>query len=380
MAYSARLRKAIGAVRTSLASLSITSQDERFRQHGEHEPSPDSPLVLVACSGGRDSMALAALSHIVCASLGVRCGAVLVDHQLQEGSAKAAEDAAQRCLGLGLKPVEVRTVDIDVRGHGRGEEAAARDARYEAIINVAHETSANVVFLAHTQDDQAETVLIGMAKSSGIDAIAGMPPTFVKDGVRFVRPLLGVTREETTGICEDLGLDWWDDPTNGDTIPAADSLPADFPLRSKIRHTLVPYLNTFFDSSVTSHLADATRLAQEDKNYLDSEADAVYNDIVVIADAPRTDEKGEKSAAKLEIRPAALAREHPAIRRRVIARALASLGVAFTSKHVERVEELATRWHGQGPVSLPSGYSANRQRHVIRVCENGTHADRGCTR
>ncbi|WEV72014.1 tRNA lysidine(34) synthetase TilS [Bifidobacterium sp. ESL0790] len=378
MAYSARLRKAIGAVRASLAALSITSQGERFRRHGEHEPDADAPLVLVACSGGRDSMALAALSHIVCASLGVRCGAVVVDHQLQEGSAKAAADAAQRCHGLGLEPVEVRTVDIDVQSHGHGEEAAARDARYEAIIEVARETGASVVFLAHTQDDQAETVLIGLAKSSGIDAIAGMPPTFTRDGVRFARPLLDVTREETTGICEDLGLDWWDDPTNGDAIPASDSLPANFPLRSKIRHTLVPYLNTFFSGDVASHLADATRLAQQDKDYLDSAADAVYDEIVSSVATPRTGV--DEAPAKLEIRVDALVREHPAIRRRVIGKALSSLGIPFTSRHVERIDELAIRWHGQGPVSLPSGYTANRQRHVIRVCENGTHADRGCTR
>ncbi|MDF7663532.1 tRNA lysidine(34) synthetase TilS [Bifidobacterium sp. ESL0763] len=375
MAYSARLRKAIGAVRASLACLGIVSQDARFRQHGRHAPDPEAPLVLVACSGGRDSMALAALSGTVCASLGVRCGAVVVDHQLQSGSAQAAADAAQRCRTLGLSPVEVRRVAIDVRGRGLGEEAAAREARYQAIVDVVRETGADVVLLAHTKDDQAETVLIGLSRSSGIDAVSGMPATFTRDGVRFARPLLDVTRRETTGICEDLGLRWWDDPTNGDAVEAGTPLPDRYPLRSRIRHTLVPYLNGFFGGDLASHLADAARLARQDKDYLDAAADVAWRESVIRSSAaePGRDHDG---ARQIDIRADALAARHPAIRRRVIARALALLGAPFTSRHVERVDELVVRWHGQGPVSLPGGFQAGRRRHVIRLCENGTHADR----
>ena len=99
---------------------------------------------------------------------------------------------------------------IEVHGNEQGLEAAAREARYAAIVEECSDAAA--VLLAHTKNDQAETVLIGLLRSAGLDAIAGMEGSFSRDGVTFLRPWLDVTREETTGICEDLGLEWWDDP------------------------------------------------------------------------------------------------------------------------------------------------------------------------
>lgn len=87
-------------------------------------------------------------------------------------------------------------------------------------------------------DDQAETVLIGLLRSRGVDALAGMPQVFTRSGATFARPLLTLTRAETTGICEDLGVEYWDDPTNGDAVDG--ELPNDYPLRSRVRHDLLP--------------------------------------------------------------------------------------------------------------------------------------------
>lgn len=127
MAYSARLRKAVGAVHATLSAVELCDvQAPEFAQHGDHAVAADAPLVLVACSGGRDSMALAAVSHIVCTSMGVRCGAVIVDHGLQEGSEQVAGEAADRCRALGLGPVIVRNATVQARGEGL--EAAARQA------------------------------------------------------------------------------------------------------------------------------------------------------------------------------------------------------------------------------------------------------------
>lgn len=132
MAYSARLRKAVGAVRTTLSAVELCDvQAPEFAQHGDHAVAADAPLVLVACSGGRDSMALAAVSHIVCTSMGVRCGVVIVDHGLQEGSEQVAGEAADRCRALGLGPVIVRNATVQARGEGL--EAAARQARYNEL-------------------------------------------------------------------------------------------------------------------------------------------------------------------------------------------------------------------------------------------------------
>lgn len=391
MAYSSQIRAAVGAVRESLAGVGVGVQDRRFTQHGEHDPLPDAPLVLVACSGGRDSMALAAVARTVCASLGVRCGAVIVDHGLQSGSERVARETAERCERLGLAPVTLRAVQV--RESGSGVEAAARDARYRALAAAAREYDASAVLLAHTRDDQAETVLLGLLRSGGIDAIAGMPSTFNRDGVPFVRPFLELGRADTTAICEQLRMTWWDDPTNGEA--AEGPLDARYPLRSRIRHDLMPALARFMGADVSAVLARGARSARHDKEYLDAEAERALADVACFADtagaagaagaaepagadAVRAGECRERRAALL-FDARKLGALHPAIRRRVIVHGLASVGVAGNQRQVEAVERLAVDWHGQGAVNLSGGYSANRQKHVIRVCQDGMHENRGCS-
>lgn len=368
MAYSTRMRSAVGAVRAALEAAGLGLQDARFARHGSHEPDADAPLVLVACSGGRDSMALAAVAATVCASLGLRCGGVVVDHGLQEGSAAVASQAARRCEGLGLNPVAVRRVAV--RAEGEGVEAAAREARYDALAGEARALGAAAVLLAHTMDDQAETVLMGLLRSGGVDAVAGMPEAFERDGVRFLRPLLGMSREDTTGICRDLGLRWWDDPTNGDG--ADGPLPDGYPLRSRVRHDLMPFLERFAGGGVAAHLAQASRLARRDKALLDAMAERATAEAVAFAD-------GECGDVVMTLRADVLEREPEAIRLRVVAHALGRAGIPCTSRHVEAIDRLIVRWHGQGAVSLPSGHSANRKKHVIRVCQDGLHANRRCS-
>lgn len=388
MAYSARLRKAVGAVRATLSAVELCDvQAPEFAQHGDHAVAADAPLVLVACSGGRDSMALAAVSHIVCTSMGVRCGAVIVDHGLQAGSERVAGEAANRCRALGLGPVIVRNATVQARGEGL--EAAARQARYDELCAAARESGAIAVLLAHTMDDQAETVLIGLLRSRGVDALAGMPQVFTRSGVTFARPLLTLTRAETTGICEDLGVEYWDDPTNGDAVDG--ELPDDYPLRSRVRHDLLPAIERFAGFNVTRHFAESARLARMDKEYLDQRSDEVMGEAVaavdwpassaaVSTDAPRACVAGDTNDSGhgigLMIGVKRIAREPEAIRLRVIAHALSQAGVNASAAQIAAIDRLVVDWHGQGGVSLPRGYSANRKKHVIRVCQDGAHANR----
>ncbi len=388
MAYSARLRKAVGAVRATLSAVELCDvQAPEFAQHGDHVIAADAPLVLVACSGGRDSMALAAVSHIVCTSMGVRCGAVIVDHGLQEGSEQVANEAADRCRALGLGPVIVRNATVQARGEGL--EAAARQARYDELCAAAHESGAIAVLLAHTMDDQAETVLIGLLRSRGVDALAGMPQVFTRSGATFARPLLTLTRAETTGICEDLGVEYWDDPTNGDAVDG--ELPNDYPLRSRVRHDLLPAIERFAGFNVTRHFAESARLARMDKEYLDQRSDEVMGEAVtavdwpassaaVSTDTPRACAAGDANDSShgigLMISVKRIAREPEAIRLRVIAHALSQAGVNASAAQIAAIDRLVVDWHGQGGVSLPRGYSANRKKHVIRVCQDGAHANR----
>ena len=388
MAYSARLRKAVGAVRATLSAVELCDvQAPEFAQHGDHAVASDAPLVLVACSGGRDSMALAAVSHIVCTSMGVRCGVVIVDHGLQEGSEQVAGEASDRCRALGLGPVIVRNATVQARGEGL--EAAARQARYNELCAAARESGAIAVLLAHTMDDQAETVLIGLLRSRGVDALAGMPQVFTRSGVTFARPLLTLTRDETTGLCEDLGVEYWDDPTNGDAVDG--ELPDDYPLRSRVRHDLLPAIERFAGFNVTRHFAESAQLARMDKEYLDQRSDEVMGEAVtavdrpvssaaVSTDTPRacaaddTNDSGHGIGLMIGVKR--IAREPEAIRLRVIAHALSQAGVNASAAQIAAIDRLVVDWHGQGGVSLPRGYSANRKKHVIRVCQDGAHANR----
>ncbi|MBT1167239.1 tRNA lysidine(34) synthetase TilS [Bifidobacterium simiarum] len=370
MAYTPTIRYAIGQVRLNLADLGITRQPGRTREHGEHRPEPDAPLVLVACSGGRDSLALASVCATVCGTLGVRCGAVIVDHALIAGSAQVAERAAEQCRSFGMDPVIVRRVIVELSGVG--VEAAARDARYQALQESARETGAAAVLLAHTRDDQAETVLLGLFRTMGLDALAGMPTTIDRDGVTFSRPFIGLTRGQTTEICRTLDIDWWDDPSNGDRSADEGGLSTDLPLRSRIRNALLPYLIHFVDADLVDHLSRSARIAQRDKDYLDSCAAEAYGRAVRIEQAAEADSAG--ISVHIDVRE--LADEHAAIRSRVIARAAADTGIEISSRQVEAIDDLIHDWHGQGGVRLSRGYLAIRQRHVIHLCHDGMHENR----
>ena len=366
MVYSSRLKQAIGCVRLSLEANGLGLQKPDFATHGEHRPEADAPLIMVACSGGRDSMALAAVTHTVCASQGMRCAAVIVDHGLQAGSRQTAERAAKQCRAFGLDTVEIRSITVSPQARRiQGVEAAARDARYEALVAAAHDLGASAVLLAHTRNDQAETVIMGLMRSSGLDAIVGMPRRFRLGGVLFLRPFLDVTRADTTGMCHDLGIEWWDDPTNGDGFDSTHQLPGNLPLRSRVRHDLIPYLQRFSEGDAVGRLADTADLARRDQDFLHALAERVAASSVRFPTVTQ---------ALIDVR--GLADEHAAIRTRVIAQVLTNLHIPLASRSVEAIDRLITDWHGQGIVSLPREYCAFRRKHVIRVCQDGAHANR----
>src|ERR1700731_2259872 len=218
-------------------------------------------LVLAACSGGADSLALAAALAHEAPRLGLRAGGVTVDHGLQAGSAERAAAVAGILTGMGLDPV--RNVRVTVRGRpvngarasgvsggrvgntGPGPEAAARAARYAALDEVARGTGAAAVLLGHTRDDQAETVLLGLARGSGARSLAGMP---ARRGC-YRRPLLGVGRATLREACQALGFEPWDDPQNMD--PAY--------RRTRVRHQALPVLEQALGPGITEALARSAR-------------------------------------------------------------------------------------------------------------------------
>jgi tRNA(Ile)-lysidine synthase len=292
-----------------------------------------SELVLIACSGGADSVALAAAAAFEAPRLGLRLGGVTVDHGLQTGSASRAAAVVALLSGLGLDPVEAVAVDVSAQ-HG-GPEAAARAARYGALDEVADRLGAITVLVGHTLDDQAETVLLGLARGSGTRSLAGMAPV----NARYRRPLLAVERAVTRAACADLGLPVWDDPHNDD--PAF--------TRVRVRADVLPVLEAALGPGLAAALARTADLARDDADALDQWAARSF---------------AEVAAADGSLEVAALAQLPPAVRRRVLRLAALQAGIpagSLAAVHLMAIEALVTDWHGQGPVSLPGARGAIRR-------------------
>lgn len=307
---------------------------------------PRGGLVLVACSGGADSTALAAATAFAAPRLGLRAGAVVVDHALQEGSAAVADAAAHRCRDLGLEPVQVRRVVV--APGGRGPEADARAARYTALAAAAEELGAAAVLLGHTLDDQAETVLLGLARGAGARSLAGMS----SHRGTWRRPFLGLRRTDTEAVCTTLGLSWWEDPTNGLEGPD------ERPLRSRVRGRVVPALVDVLGPGAVPGLARTADLLRDDADLLDALAAALLDRALV---APAADEPAPAGAVELDV--ATLEAAHPALRRRALRAAALRAGCPdgdLFAVHVGALDALVVAWRGQGPVHLPGDRRARR--------------------
>jgi tRNA(Ile)-lysidine synthase len=273
----------------------------------------------VGLSGGPDSLALTAVATGV-----RRTTALIVDHGLQDESAEVAETARQQALSLGCAAAQVLRVEVASDG---GPEAAARTARYAALQ--AHRDGP--VLLAHTLDDQAETVLLGLGRGSGARSLAGLRPY----DPPWCRPLLGVRRAVTHGACAELGLIPWQDPHNLDRRFT----------RARLRGEVLPVLEDVLGGGVAAALARTATALREDTDFIDT----------VAADAlPRVSAGAGLDAAALAALPAA-------VRRRVIrVWLLAGGAIGLTDKQIRGVDTLITAWRGQGGVAVGSRLRGER--------------------
>jgi tRNA(Ile)-lysidine synthase len=291
--------------------------------------------VLVACSGGADSLALAAAVAFEAPRLGVAAAAVTVDHGLQEGSAGRADAVARALRAMGLDPVLVSRVEVTPGG---GPEAAARRARYAALEQAAADTGARWTLLGHTLDDQAETVLLGLGRGSGPRSIAGMMPA----SGSYLRPLLGVRRATTVAACAADGLPVWDDPHNADPRYR----------RVRLRHEVLPLLEEVLGGGVAQALARTADLVRTDLAALDAVTACLAGERLPPPGAP--------------LPLAAVAELPDALRRGLLRRWLAGVP-ALTSTHLLAVDALLTDWHGQGPSALPGGWRVTRTAEALRL-------------
>jgi tRNA(Ile)-lysidine synthase len=272
----------------------------------------------------------------------VRAGGVTVDHGLQPGSDARAREVAERLAELGLDPVEVARVAV---GRGGGPEAAARAARYAALDAAAERHGAAAVLLGHTRDDQAETVLLGLARGSGIRSLAGMAAVSGSlagapgAAHRYRRPFLAIDRQTTRRGCLVQSLPVWDDPHNADPSYT----------RSRVRHEALPVLEKALGRGVVEALARTARLSRDDADALDAWARE--------AQRAATGPDGALEIAALHALP-------PAVRRRVLRLAAIAAGApagSLFARHIEETDRLITAWRGQRPLNLPGRVEASRQ-------------------
>ncbi|MFC5176643.1 tRNA lysidine(34) synthetase TilS [Nocardioides taihuensis] len=291
-------------------------------------------VVLVACSGGADSLALLAATVFEGSSAAWYVIGATVDHGLQEGSAAHADQVVAQMSAIGA--AETVTATVHVEAGGLGPEAAARRARHAVLEEMAGRFGAAAVLLGHTRDDQAETVLLGLARGSGGRSITGMRPAY--DAVR--RPFLGVTRAQTLQACAAQGIEPWDDPHNHDDRFA----------RVRVRERVLPVLERELGPGVAAALARTGDLLRRDLDTLDDLADALAGaattadgiDLGVLADQP-------DALVSRVLRGAALAAGAPA--------------AELFAVHVDALLELARgrlRGAGGGQVQLPGGVTAHR--------------------
>jgi len=284
---------------------------------------------LVAVSGGADSLALAYVLLKEAPDLAITLIAVTVDHQLQSGSADQAVKVQNELKAMGYQEVIIEKVSVKEKS---GLEADARTARYAALDAVAHAYGATQIFLGHTRDDQAETVLLGLARGSGTRSLSGMA---VVNG-KYARPFLRLTREQTVKACQEAKLNPWNDPHNEN---------AKFS-RVRVRNSVLPVMESEIGPGIAAALARSAAILRDDADALDEMAQAVIS---------RIDLK--------DLDCAALAELPRAIRSRILRAAIYAAGApsgSLSADHLSAVESLVTSWHGQGEVSLPGGVKVAR--------------------
>ncbi|MFC5433519.1 tRNA lysidine(34) synthetase TilS [Microbacterium suwonense] len=322
------LDPAVAAVRLAVRTALATST-------GEH--------VVVALSGGADSLALTAATAFEAAKVDATVTAAVVDHGLQPGSDAVAQRAAEQARSLGAD-ARVLTVQVDAQ-HPDGLEAAARDARYAALRDCAQQLGATVVLLGHTLDDQAETVLLGLSRGSGSTSLQGMAPERVDaDGIRWLRPMLGLRRVTTRACCTASDLSPWDDPHNTEPRFA----------RVRVRERVLPVLESELGPGIAEALARTAEQLREDAEAFEEMIHETIEDIV------------EHAEAGISVSVAALAANPAALRNRIIRLVVDSeFGVSLSRTQTLEVARLATDWSGQGPIDLPGCTAARTGGRIV---------------
>jgi tRNA(Ile)-lysidine synthase len=290
--------------------------------------------VLFGCSGGADSMALAVALFIERSNTKVI--PIVIDHGLQEGSAQITSQTIERLKQIGFTQVESARAQVTMTD---GLEASARRARYQLFNQFIETYQPKYFLLAHTLNDQAENVLLGLARGSGARSLSGMA---VKNNI-FVRPLLKISREVTTAACSEARIEIWSDPHNEDLRFT----------RVRVRKNLLPIIEDNLGPGITEALVRSADLLRDDADALDGFAAEYFNQ----ADPFNLDVK------ELERLPKAITTR---VLRLAIYKAGAPSG-SLSAEHIAAAQALISDWHGQKEVSLPGNVKLLRNSGRITL-------------
>jgi tRNA(Ile)-lysidine synthase len=293
------------------------------------ERSEPNSKICIGVSGGADSLALAAASKLEAENFEIDLIAVVVDHKLQENSEQIAQFAKQQLISLGYKDVFIGQANVKITD---GLEASARRARYKVFQQAIETYGATSFLLGHTKNDQAEGVLLGLARGSGTKSLSGMQEV---SGI-FIRPLLTIDRLTTEAACREVGIDFWVDPHNSDQEFA----------RVRVRENILPLLENEIGPGITDALARSAKLLREDAIALDQWAEEVFGKI-------------EPSSIEISL----LTNLPIAIRSRILRLAIYAMGApagSISAAHLEPIEALVSDWRGQGHTALPGGVKVSR--------------------
>ena len=328
------------AITLSLMAETTPLYQIRLAVRSELEDIAAGDSVLVAASGGADSSALAAALLLECKTKSIKVIALIIDHGLQKNSADVTHETKRTLTKIGYENIEIRRVSVEITD---GLEASARRARYQALNDVANSHNAVAVFLGHTKDDQAETVLLGLSRGSGSRSLSGMAARVD----RYRRPLLSITRAQTEAACEEAGIKFWQDPHNQSM---------EF-TRVRVREVVLPTMEKEIGPGISDALARSAKLLRDDADALDYLSDEIFSKL----------EPASLEISKLESQPRA-------IRTRILRRAIYLAGApqgSLSAEHIEPVEALITAWKGQGPISLPGGVTVARISGRLSLSKSG---------
>lgn len=298
---------------------------------------PGTTLV-VAVSGGADSVAMLHALATIAPAPGFNLSVAHLNHRIRPEAGQDADFVRDLCQQLGLELDEEQAdVPAAALAAHRSIEMQARTLRYAFFQRTAQRRQADAVLTAHTLNDQAETLLLNLCRGAGPAALGGIPPDTVIKRVRFVRPLLNVSRHAVEDYLRVTGQTWCEDVTNQDTAYR----------RNAVRHRVLPMLQENLNPSVTSALSRAAALLHDDNALLDTLASNEYT---------RLHQANLTTGNTLPLAP--LRALPPALRRRLLVQWLRSAGSAperLRFDWIERLDALAHLEQGGGCIQLAEG-------------------------